>query len=49
MMTGRNGLYFLLRLGRLSNTFGFQSETLEFNNLPVANTKSYLSLKDIYK
>ena len=24
-------------------------KSCEFNNLPVANTKSYLSLKDIYK
>ena len=28
MITGRNGLYFLLRLGRLSYAIGFQSETL---------------------
>ena len=28
MMTGRNGLYFLLRLGRLSYAIGLQSETL---------------------
>ena len=28
MITGRNGLYFLLRLGLLSYAIGFQSETL---------------------
>ena len=28
LITGRNGLYFLLRLGRLSYAIGFQSETL---------------------
>ena len=28
MITGRNGLYFLLRVGRLSYAIGFQSETL---------------------
>ena len=34
MMTGRrNGLYFLLRLGRLSYTSGFQSETLMWSQL----------------
>ena len=30
MITGRNGLYFLLRLGRLSYAIGFQSETLHW-------------------
>ena len=29
MITGQNGLYFLLRLGRLSYANGFQSETLD--------------------
>ena len=29
MITGQNGLYFLLRLGRLSYAIGFQSETLQ--------------------
>ena len=29
MITGRNGLYFLLRLDRLSYAIGFQSETLK--------------------
>ena len=36
MMTGRNGLYFLLHLGRLSYTIGFQSETLSDLNKSMA-------------
>ena len=50
MMTGRNGLYFLLRLGRLSYTIGFQSETLYMYQHPVGtirderSTVLYLSI-----
>ena len=43
-ITGQNGLYFLLRLGRMSHAIGFQSETL---NLPIMNP-TYVNLRCLF-
>ena len=36
MITGRNGLYFLLRLGRLSYAIGFQSEQCNLSKYAIS-------------